>query len=234
MLTPSTNTVLDPVASAIARAVPRASVHFGRFRGIEISTGPRALAQFDATNVLAAAELLAELRPTSITWCGTSAGWLGFDRDVQLCNRIRGVTGLPAYTSVLGLNEILERTGARRLALVSPYATDVQDSIASNYADIGVTCVAERHLGITDNFAFAEVSAQTLTGMVADVAAQRPDAIAVSCTNLAGAPLVHELELAFRIPVYDTVATAMWKAVREGHADFGKFAGWGSLFRSGL
>lgn len=39
MLTPSFNTVLEPVTSAMLRDVPEATAHFGRFRVTEISPG---------------------------------------------------------------------------------------------------------------------------------------------------------------------------------------------------
>ena len=35
-------------------------------------------------------------------------------------------------------------------------------TVVANYAGIGIDCVAERHLGLRDNFSFAEVDAATL------------------------------------------------------------------------
>ena len=66
--------------------------------------------------------------------------------------------------------------------------------IVRNYAQAGYECVAERPLGLRDNFSFSEVSADSLRAMVREVAQARPDAIAIFCTNLRGAPLVEELE----------------------------------------
>lgn len=231
MLTPSSNTVLEPVTAAMLRDLPEASAHFGRFRVTEIALSPGSLAQFDEREILRAAELLAHAKVSVIGWNGTSSGWLGFDADERLCRRITDATGIAACTSVLALNEILARTGARRLGLVSPYTDDVQARIIANYRAAGIECAAERHLGIRDNYAFSEVSEAQLRSMARAVAEARPDAIAIYCTNLRGAPLAEALEQELGIPVYDTISTVVWKSLRMAGADPRRIRGWGRLFR---
>jgi maleate isomerase len=66
--------------------------------------------------------------------------------------------------------------------------------------------------------------------MTAEVAAAKPDAIAIVCTNMRGAELAAELETAHGIPVYDTVATTVWKSVRIAGIDPGRINGWGTIF----
>ncbi|ARP87902.1 maleate cis-trans isomerase family protein [Bordetella genomosp. 9] len=234
MLTPSSNTALEPVTSAMLSGLPEATAHFGRFPVTEIALSERALAQFDDAPILQAATLLAHARMSVICWNGTSSGWLGFDADRELCRRIESATGIAACTSVLALNEIFERRSVRNFALVTPYTDDVQARILNNYLDAGYTCVAERHLGRRDNFSFSEVDADTLRGMVREVAKSGPDAISIFCTNLHGAPLVEELEREVGIPIYDTIATAVWKSLRLAGADTRRVQGWGSLFREVL
>jgi maleate isomerase len=234
MLTPSSNTVLEPVTCDMLREVPEASAHFGRFEVTRIALSEGALAQFASPEVLRAATLLSHARCQVIGWSGTSASWLGFDADERLCREIESATGARGCTSVLALNEILARTGARRLALVTPYRDDVQAKIVANYAAAGIEVVAERHLGLEDNFSFSEVTADQLRAMAREVAAARPDAIAVLCTNLRGGPLVPQLEAELGIPVYDSVATVVWKALRLAGIDTRRVQSWGRLFKEVL
>ena len=231
MLTPSSNTTLEPVTTAMIAGMPEASAHFGRFRVTEIALSDKALGQFDDSEILRAAELLAHAKVGTIGWNGTSSGWLGFDADERLCRRITEATGIPACTSVLALNEIFTLTGVKRFGLVTPYLDDVQAAIVRNYARSGFECVSERHLRLRDNFSFSEVSADEIRAMVRDAAKARPDAITIFCTNLRGAPLVEELEAETGIPIYDSIATVVWKALRLVGADTQRITGWGRLFQ---
>ncbi len=218
------------MSAAMVAGLPGVTLHFSRFRVTEIALSGAALAQFDPAPVLHAATLLADARVDAIAWCGTSASWLGFDRDAALCRRIEDATGIPATSSVLALNEALARTGVRRLGLVTPYRDDVQARIIANYAMLGVECVAERHLRLQDNFSFADVTEAQLERMAREVAGAAPQAIAVVCTNLRAAPLAPKLEAALRCPVYDSVATALWKGLILAGGDPAGIAEWGGLF----
>lgn len=230
MLTPSSNTTLEPVTAAMLAGLPEVSAHFGRFRVTEIALSPAALAQFDDSEILRAAELLAHGKMDVIAWNGTSSGWLGFEADHRLCARITEATGIPATTSMLALNELLAATGVTRLGLVTPYLDAVQARIIANYAALGHGCVAERHLNQQDNFSFATVPAETITAMLREVAAAGPQAIAVICTNLRAAPLVAALEAELGLPIYDTIATVVWKSLILAGVDPSRVHGWGRIF----
>jgi maleate isomerase len=234
MLTPSSNTVLEPVTAAMLSGVPDISAHFGRFRVTEIALSSDALAQFDQREILAAAELLSHARCQVIGWNGTSSAWIGFDRDRRLCEAIQHSTGALACTSVLALNEVLETTGVRRLGLVTPFRSDVQQAIVRNYAGLGIDCSNERHLCLRDNFSFSDVEPAQIRQMVREVlegdAATRPQAVTIMCTNLRGAPLVAELEAEFGLPVYDSIATVVWKSLKLAGRDTREVRQWGRLF----
>lgn len=231
MLTPSSNTMLEPLTSAMVSAVPNVSVHFGRFRVTEISLGGAALGQFDEAPILEAARLLADARVDVICWNGTSSGWLGFGADERLCKSIHEATGIPACTSVLALNEILERTAARDFALVTPYLDDVQAAIIANYRRSGFHCVAERHLNQSVNFSFSEISVDRIRELVREVAQAKPKAISTFCTNLNAAAAVPALEQELGIPIYDTISTAVWKSLKVAGVDPRAVKGWGRLFQ---
>lgn len=230
ILTPSSNTVLEPLTSAILDDLPEVTAHFARFRVTEIALSPSSVAQFDDEQILGAAELLADAKVDAIAWSGTSAAWLGFARDVALCEHILRSTGRPACTAVLALNEVLALNGVKRLGLVTPYRDDVQAKIVANYDAAGIAVVSERHLGISDNYAFAEEPPDRIEALIREVAADKPDAIAVLCTNMRGAPLVSELEAEFGIPIHDSVAVTVWKSLKLAGVDPTRVQGWGRVF----
>lgn len=230
-LTPSSNSVLEPVSSALLAETPNVSAHFARFRVTEIALSHRALAQFDNSPRLAAAELLADARVKCICWSGTSAGWLGLETDFALCAAIERRTGIAASSSVLSLVDAFRWSGVKSYGLVTPYTHDVQDRIIATFRNEGFDCVAERHCGLSDNFSFSLVPTDRLTAMVREVAQAAPEAIAILCTNLRGATLAETLEKEIGIPIYDSVATGIWGAMRLAEIDPGVIRTWGRLFR---
>jgi maleate isomerase len=231
MLTPSSNTVLEPVCAAMLAGVASASAHFSRFRVTEISLGDSALGQFDLDPMLQAASLLADAKVDVICWNGTSGGWLGLDRDRALCKAITERTAVAATSSALALYDVFGLANVTYYGLVTPYVGNVQQHIVANFRKDGFECVAERHLDISDNFAFSEVTTETLSNMVREVATAKPQAITIFCTNLWGSLIVEELEQELRIPIYDTIATGVWASLRAAKLDPSLVRGWGRLFR---
>jgi maleate isomerase len=231
VLTPSSNTALEPLTSALVGGLSGASVHFSRFKVTEIALDDRALGQFDDSKILAAAELLADAKVDAIGWSGTSSGWLGFDADLRLCERIRERTGIPATTAVLALNELLALRDVKRLAFVTPYTDDVQARIVANYRALGIDVVAERHLGIRVNHDFAKVDPQNLLALMREVAQHKPQAITTFCTNLRAASMAQQVERELGVPLLDTVSTTVWGLLRAAAVSTEQVTGWGELFQ---
>jgi len=230
MLTPSSNTTLEPVTSAMLRDTPDITAHFGRFKVTEIALSDAALKQFDDTEILRAADLLADAKVDAIAWNGTSASWMGLERDERLVARIEAATGIKACTCVLACRELLLKLGTKRIGLVTPYTADVQRRIGERWGASGLAISAERHLGIRDNFAFAEVSEARVEGMIREVHRDGCDSAVILCTNVNAAALAARLEPQLGIPILDSVAVTLWKCLAVAGAAPARIVGWGSLF----
>jgi maleate isomerase len=231
MITPSSNSVLEPVTAAMLAGRADVTAHFSRLRVTEIALDAPALNQFDPGHMLPAAELLADARVGSIAWNGTSASWLGIERDESLCAAILAATGIPATTSTLACLDTIRLVEARQLGLVSPYTDDVQTRIGEVWRAAGVPVHAERHLGIRDNFSFGEIAPSTIADMIQAVVREGCDAIVVLCTNMNGAGVVAELERELGVLVLDSVAVTLWHSLQIAGVDAGGLAQWGRIFR---
>ncbi|MCL8209426.1 MAG: aspartate/glutamate racemase family protein [Actinomycetia bacterium] len=228
MLTPSSNTTLEPECAAMVQSLPH-TVHFSRFpvRSISLSITDRE--QFAFAPMLAAAELLAHAECQVIAWNGTSAGWLGLDTDRELCRMIRTRVGVPAISTTQALFQALRAYGIRSVGLVVPYDDAVTHRIIATFKEAGFTVPVERHLGLSVNTEFARIPPTTLAALIRE-AAQGSEAVTVYCTNVAGAPLAEDLEREIGRPVLDSVTVTMWASLRAvGHAS--GLAGWGRLLR---
>lgn len=230
VLTPSSNTALEPLTNAIVSSLPNVHAHFARFRVTNIALSDQALGQFDDSHILAAAEMLADAKPDVITWSGTSAGWMGFEKDMLLCERITARTGIPASTAVLALNELIALKNITRLGIVSPYTKDVQQKIVRQYAQAGIEVVGEVHHDISVNYDFALVEPTTIEQDLLTVSQSKPEAIVTYCTNLRAAQLADDFERQSSVVLLDTVSTTVWGALRKVGVDPSQIKGWGKLF----
>ena len=234
MITPSSNSVLEPVTYAMLADAPGMSVHFSRFRVTEIALDAYALHQFDPSSMLPAADLLADAKVDALAWNGTSASWLGIERDQSLCEAIGARTGKPATTSTLACIDAVRLFGAQRVGLVTPYTDDVQARIGTVWAGAGVPSHAERHLGLRDNFSFGAVAPAEIADMIRAVAAEGCDAIVVLCTNMEGAAIAAGLERELDVLILDSVAVTLWRTMLLAGADPRILSGWGRVFQSPL
>ncbi|HYF06988.1 MAG TPA: Asp/Glu/hydantoin racemase [Acetobacteraceae bacterium] len=230
MLTPSSNTVLEPMTAAMLAATPEITAHFARLRVLAINLEGNATAQFDPAPMVAAAELLADAKVHAICWNGTSGAWLGLEADRAICDAITGATGLPCTTATLALHEALRALGARRVGLVTPYLASVQRAILRNLRDAGYEPTVERHLEDPGNYSFADHGETTVEVLVREAAATRPDAIAIHCTNFRGTRCAAAVEAETGVAVLDSIAVALWGALRAAGADPRRVRGWGRLF----
>jgi len=230
MLTPSSNTALEPITYAMLAGIADVSVHFSRFKVTEIALSESALRQFDDSESLRAAELLAHAKVDVMAWNGTSASWLGFDRDERLCERITAATGIKACTTVLAYRDLLRRLGNVRIGLVTPYTADVQERIMANWRSQGLNCVAERHLSLADNFSFAEVPEAEVARLCEEVVREGSDAVVVLCTNMRGAGTAEPLERKLGVGIFDSIAVTLWACLVAAGVDPSIVRGWGGLF----
>ena len=233
MLTPSSNTVLEPYTSAMfAPFGDEASAHFGRFRVVEISMSDTSQGQFTNAPILEAAKHLAEAEVDLIAWNGTSASWLGLEKDRALCAMIEAETGIKATSTVLAYDALYRAMGVKTLGLVTPYISEVQELIIENYAALGIEVIADERLQEKVNYAFATFSADHVSALIREVAKSAPDAISIVCTNFRGAPQAALIEAETGIPILDSVSVTAAHCMREVGLDPARVTGWGAVFQT--
>jgi maleate isomerase len=228
-VTPSSNTVLEPLTSLMSRDFDdRVSHHFTRVKVDAISLEPRHTEQFAPDLMLAAADLLSDAAVDAIVWNGTSGSWKGVDADRELCALISERTGVPSSTSTLAALEAMVGSGFERCALAVPYTDDVTARIAEVYGDEGVQVVGSANAGITGNREMALVSEDLVRRLLREADSPDADCILLICTGVAGAQLVQEAEAELGKPIFDSVAVTLWKTLTMVGIE-PRLRGWGSL-----
>ena len=222
MLTPSSNTVLEPMTAAMLAGVPGVTAHFQRIRVREDLDGGRVARPVPArADGRQRPSFLADAQVGSICWNGTSAGWLGFRPTASLCRGDQADrTGMSRHVLGPALNEILALTGARRIAFVTPYLDDIQAAINANYAAEGFEVVADRHLGDPGNYSFCSYGRGRDRRHVPRRRRRQARRDLDPLHELSAGPgAVRALEEETGVPIYDSVATSLWKSMKLAGAD---------------
>jgi maleate isomerase len=230
-ITPSSNTALEPITALMnASLSDRVSHHFTRLPVRQMTLDSVTSNQFRLEPMIDAATLLAHSPLDSIVWNGTSASWLGVERDEELCRRIEDLTGIPASTSTLAIHDALREFGATRISLAVPYTADVTQRIAEVYRQCGFEVVSEAHLDQSINIDVANNSLERVRQLIRDSDSAGAECIAVVCTNLAATGLVDEIERELKKPIVDSIAATFWKGCRLAGVN-ASVDGWGVLMR---
>ena len=221
--------LVERITLGIARDLPEVSMHFSR-TPVFGSSDPSPDA-YAAEGFLAAARLLAHAAPQVLVWNGSKGAGIGFEHDRALTKTIETETGIRTTTSILGLAQLLQAKGFRRLGIVTPYSTASQNKTLDCLAKEGFDCVAEAHAGLSDNLSYASVPPEQIAAMARVVAKGRPQAVICLCTNFPAAVMAAPLEAELGVPVYDSTALGVWHALRLCGVDTRPAAPlWGSLF----
>jgi maleate isomerase len=229
-ITPSSNTVLEPLTTLISRELEdRVSHHFTRVKVDAISLEARHVEQFGPAAMLPAAELLSDAAVDAIVWNGTSGAWNGVAADRELCRLIHEQTGVPSSTATLAQVELMAELGFERCGLAVPYTADVAARIVGVYADEGVRVLETAHGGVRGNREMALVTDERVRALVRAADSPAAECVLLLCTGVAGAHVVPELEQELGKPVFDSIAVTLWKALRMVGID-PRLPGWGSLF----
>ena len=227
MLTPSSNSVVEPWCYKIIGSIENVSVHFGRIEVLWIDDKEASLSQFYDENMIKGFELLSHVKPMVIGWNGTSASWLGLERDRILIDIIKKRTGCRVVTSTLSIIDALTALNIRKIGLVTPYIDSIQRKIINNFELEQLECVSERHFNMTDNFSFGEISESKITNAVEDVISEGAEAVIILCTNLAGAGIISTLEKRTGVPILDSVVLTIWGAFRSIGLSTNYLVNWG-------
>lgn len=233
-ITPSSNTALEPLTAMMNTGLAhRVSHHFTRIGVRQMTLEASTAAQFDFENMVAAAKLLADAPIDAIVWNGTSASWLGIERDVELARRIADATGVPASTSTLAFFEVFRRCGFGRIGLAVPYTSDLTDQIGKVYGDNDVSVVSSACLEQSVNIDVGNNSLDTIRDVLRRADSPQADCIAVVCTNFAATPLVEEMEKELGKPIIDSIAVTFLEGCRLAGVDC-RLDGWGALMAGRL
>lgn len=211
LVVPSSNTVVEP---DFHRCLPEgATLHAARMR--LVTTTPEAEAVMLDDHLPTAVTDLASARPDVVVFACTSAGALrGNAYEAELVRQIAAETGGPVVSVAAAVRSAIAARNARRVGVISPYVDALNAKIRESLEAEGYEVVAIHGLGMTENFAIAEVSPEAIVQFAVERFADVPvDLLFVSCTNFRALEAAAEIERALGVPVVTSNQAAL-EAVR--------------------
>ena len=185
------------------------------------AVGVRALTPegYDAAwnGILPAAKQLANEGVDAIMVIGTSLTFYrGYEAHQQLLEQLRKETGLPVSTMTEAVVDGLRSVGAKRIAVATAYADEVNNRLADFLRRSGFEVLALQGFGL---FGFGEPGNKSEADIIAlgsKVCAQAPEAegLLISCGGLRTLGVAEPLEDRHGIPVVSSTQAAFWAALR--------------------
>lgn len=218
VILPSSNRTVERVTRTILGDYPDMDACFTR-----VPYAGHPADGYDLDAFRRAAAMLAESRPDIILWNATRGALLGFEPDRRLCAMIEADTGIKATTTALATVELLRARRLTRIALLAQGGEAEATRLAATFGREGIEIVTGLNLGITDNYAAAELSTATMQEKVAALAATPGiDAVLIWSTNLPGHGVAQSASTGPGVPVLDSATIGTIQAlthVRKKRAD---------------
>lgn len=199
LIVPSSNTVME--VDFYRRLPAGATLHTARMY-LEETTPEGESAMLD-DYLPTAINDLRSARPDVMVFGCTSAGALrGNQYEAQLVDRIAGETGAQTFSVSASVRHAIRATGARRVGVITPYVDSLNDKIRESLEGDGFEVAQVHGLGITENFAIAEVEPERIAEFASECfAGSDIDLLFASCTNFRVLDAREEIRAALGVPV---------------------------------
>ena len=178
-----------------------------------------------------AAEYLAGKGVDAIMVIGTSLTFYrGAAAHARLLETLRSTTGLPVSTMSQAVVDGLQSVGARRVAVSTAYADEVNKRLGQFLTDNGFEVLALEGFGLVGFGDPGRKSEQDIIDLSIKVCAdaKRAEGVLISCGGLRTLNVAKPIEERCGIPVVSSTQAAFWAALRlVGNS--GQLAGYGRM-----
>ena len=224
---PANNSVLEPevwprlppaVALHTARILVRGDLTPQVVEAMERQVG-RAVDELVATGV----DLI--IYADMVTTFIMREGW-----NRERSNDIERTAGVPCISAWTAMERALKATGARRLAIGSPYPAGIHSSAVDYFCKVGFDVVANATLDVRAVRAVPQVSRDAVIELAARIAKPDADAIVLLATDLPTFDALEAIEARAGRPVLSCNQTILWAALAARGVSV-EIAGLGRLFR---
>lgn len=145
--------------------------------------------------------------------CTSASMLIGSDGVAERLTRTR--PGLPTTNPWQASLCALQHLGVKRLAVLTPYNTEVNRSLYLGLQAAGFEVVAFGAFGLTLDTDIPAIHTDAIMAATADLLDDcRADGVFFSCTNLRAVTVLEEMERRFGLPMVSSNQALLWHALR--------------------
>ena len=145
--------------------------------------------------------------------CTSGCAAIGAARVAELIAGVRA--GVPVTDPLSAGKRALETFGARRIALLTPYTSEVNAVIAADLEASGFDLVARGGFFCDSGYEMSRISGRSVVEAALTIAAApKVEALFVSCTALKLSHVIEEIENRLGKPVVFSTQAMAWDAMR--------------------
>lgn len=218
VMTPAMNTVVQPELELLRPSGVTNQMQRFRLGGDQVSD-----------DLLIEAEKLMDCNPRALAiGLTTDAGPGGVAKLVKRCDELAAHVGIPVSNASIATQQALNRIGAKRIAVATPFNAELDQNVKANIEAGGFEVVAIKGTEAPSLPAICETSLDDIRQLFRLLADSDCDAIAQVGTALPVVGLLEELEAETGKTVIACNAAVYWQALRS--ADIGdSIKGFGKL-----
>lgn len=174
---------------------------------------PLARAVAEPAEAAEAVRTLVAIEPDVVAYACTSGSFVnGMAGERALRDAMAAAGATRTVTTSGGLLEALRELGVRRVALGTPYVSDLGTLLADFVTEAGYEPVSLANLDLDDGI--ADLGDREVERLAEAAFTPAAEALFLSCTNLPTVGLLQGLERRWGIPVLSANQVTMWAAVR--------------------
>lgn len=167
--------------------------------------------------VARAAQSLLPIQPHSVLYACTSGSYVrGVEGEAEIRAAMAATGCVNPVTSSGAAVEALRCSGARKVAVTTPYAGALTAKLVEFVNESGLEVVSAHYLGLHRDI--ASVSQATIVDLVRQTAGSGAEAVFVSCTSLRTFGIVAQLEAELGVPVFTSNQVSLWAALAAAGA----------------
>jgi maleate isomerase len=226
MLLPAVNTEAEPQMDAMLPA--GVTLHTTRLRMVESAAPAELLTMTE--RVEDGAKLLADAGVDRILFHCTAVTTFAPGLADSICERITKATGLPALATGDAVVAALNRLGAKKIVMVTPYLAEVNRNEVAFLGRHGISVLREYGSGLIYAKDFRTIEPQAWYRKAMEMRDDAADAYFLSCAQVRVGEIIAALERDLGRPVVTSNQAALWHALREsGVKD--RVTGFGTLLQ---